>query len=124
MISTYLEHNSVLRVLMGLEKRGQISVTLLRPREEGMIDPEEIRRAIAPRTRLLVLTHASNVTGAIQPVAAAGEIAREAGLLYLIDGAQALGCNCRWTLKSWAATCTPFPGTRGCWVPRAPAGFI
>ena len=121
-ISTYLEHNSVLRVLMGLEKRGQISVTLLRPREEGMIDPEEIRRAITPRTRLLVLTHASNVTGAIQPVAAAGEIAREAGLLYLIDGAQALGCL-PVDVEKLGCHMYAFPGHKGLLGPQGTGGL-
>lgn len=121
-ISTYLEHNSVLRVLMGLEKRGQISVTLLRPREEGMIDPEEIRWAITPRTRLLVLTHASNVTGAIQPVATAGEIAREAGLLYLIDGAQALGCL-PVDVEKLGCHMYAFPGHKGLLGPQGTGGL-
>ncbi|MGI6239962.1 MAG: aminotransferase class V-fold PLP-dependent enzyme, partial [Christensenellales bacterium] len=82
---------SVLRVLKGLERGGQIELTLVRPGEDLMIDPEDVRRAITPRTALIALTHASNVTGAIQPVAAVGAIAKEHGVRYLIDGAQTLG---------------------------------
>ena len=90
-VSTMLEHNSVLRPLSELSSRGQIALTLVSPRPDGMVDPSDVRRALKKNTRLIVATHASNVTGAIQPVAAIGQIAREAGVLYLIDGAQALG---------------------------------
>ena len=90
-ISTLLEHNSVLRVLAEKLRREQIELTLLAPRPDGFIEPEDVRRALRGNTRLIAMTHASNVTGAIQPVAAVGQIAREAGVLYLIDGAQALG---------------------------------
>lgn len=90
-ITSLLEHNSVLRPLNELAQRGRISLTLLPPRDDGFIDPDDIRRALRPQTSLIALTHASNVTGAIQPVAAVGSLAREHGVQYLIDGAQALG---------------------------------
>ena len=90
-ISTMLEHNSVLRPLTGLSTRSQIALTLISPGPDGMVDPRAIARAIRKNTRLIVVTHASNVTGAIQPVAAIGEVARQHGILYLIDGAQAIG---------------------------------
>ena len=90
-ISTMLEHNSVLRVLSKLSMDQQIALSLIWPEPDGMIDPEKIRRAIRSNTRLICMTHASNVTGAIQPAAAVGQIARGHGITYLIDGAQALG---------------------------------
>ena len=90
-VATALEHNSVLRVLATLAGRGRIAFTLVKPRPDGFIDPEDIRAAVTPRTALIVCTHASNVTGAIQPVAAVGQLARSLGIRYLIDGAQALG---------------------------------
>lgn len=90
-VATQLEHNSVLRVLAGLAERGRISLTLVPPRPDGFVDPSDIRTALTARTSLIVCTHASNVTGAIQPVAAVGRVAHEAGARYLIDGAQALG---------------------------------
>lgn len=90
-ISTLLEHNSVLRPLSELSCQHQIALTLIAPRQDGMIHPSDIRAALRRNTRLIAVTHASNVTGAIQPVAAIGELAREKGILFLIDGAQALG---------------------------------
>ena len=90
-VATQLEHNSVLRVVSELAARGRIALTLVPPRPDGFIAPDDIRSALTPKTRLIVCTHASNVTGAIQPVAAVGALARSMGIRFLIDGAQALG---------------------------------
>lgn len=90
-ISTMLEHNSVLRPLSEMSSRSQIALTLVSPRPDGMVDAKDIEKAIRRNTKLIVVTHASNVTGAIQPVAAIGEVARRHGIRFLIDGAQALG---------------------------------
>ena len=90
-IATELEHNSVLRPLCGLASRKRIELTLLRPRPDGFIDPDDVACAVTERTALIVCTQASNVTGAIQPVAAIGQVAKARGVRYLIDGAQALG---------------------------------
>lgn len=90
-VSTMLEHNSVLRPLSELSNQRQITLSLIAPRSDGMVHLSDLRSALRRNTRLIVMTHASNVTGAIQPVAAVGELARERGILFLIDGAQALG---------------------------------
>ena len=90
-IASQLEHNSVLRPLGALAARGRIALTLVPPRPDGFVDPDDILGALTADTALIVCTHASNVTGAIQPVAAIGRLARERGIRYLIDGAQALG---------------------------------
>ena len=121
-ISSLLEHNSVLRVLMELEKKGEISVTLLRPEPDGMIDPEQARHALTKRTRLIALTHASNVTGAIQPVAAVGEIARQEGVTYLIDGAQALGVL-PVDVEKLKCDLYAFPGHKGLLGPQGTGGL-
>jgi len=121
-ISTLLEHNSVLRVLMELERRGEISVTLLRPDNDGMIDPETVRRRIRPDTALIICTHASNVTGAIQPVAAVGSIAAEYGIKYLIDGAQALG-TMPVDVKKLGCDMYAFPGHKGLLGPQGTGGL-
>lgn len=121
-ISTLLEHNSVLRVLMELERRGEISVTLLRPDDDGMIDPETVRRRIRPDTGLIICTHASNVTGAIQPVAAVGSIAAEYGIKYLIDGAQALG-TMPVDVKKLGCDMYAFPGHKGLLGPQGTGGL-
>src|SRR5918911_5463511 len=86
-----LEHNSVSRPLRALELAGRIGLTRVRADGGGTIAPDDVRRAITPRTRLIALTHASNVLGTIQPVAEVGRIARERGLLFLVDAAQTAG---------------------------------
>ena len=121
-ITTLLEHNSVLRPLNELARRGRISLTMLPPRDDGFIAPEDVRRAIRADTRLIAVTHASNVTGAIQPVAAIGQIAREHGVRYLIDGAQALGAM---PVNVQALSCDlyAFPGHKSLLGPQGTGGL-
>jgi cysteine desulfurase/selenocysteine lyase len=90
-ITSVVEHNSVLRPLRDLEDDGQITVTRVGCSSSGVVDPRDVRQAIRPATRLVALCHASNVTGAVQPVAEVGQIAREAGVLVLCDAAQTVG---------------------------------
>src|SRR6202158_4965874 len=90
-ITTDLEHNSVSRPLRKMELDARITLTRVRAGPDGFIDPDDIRRAIVPRTRLIALTHASNVLGTIQPVAAVGAIARARDLFFLVDAAQTAG---------------------------------
>jgi len=89
-ITTSMEHNSVARPLKELEKIN-ISTTYVRADSQGKIDPTDIRKAIRVNTRLIVTTHASNVTGTLVPVQEIGKIAREHGILYLVDAAQTAG---------------------------------
>jgi cysteine desulfurase/selenocysteine lyase len=89
-VTSVCEHNSVLRPLRALAE-ADVSATYVACDSQGYIDPDEVRRAIRPRTRLIVLAHASNVTGAIQAAAEAGRIAGEHGVLFLVDAAQSLG---------------------------------
>ena len=90
-ITTYMEHNSVLRPLNALEAAGKISLTKLKPSKEGFMDPAEIKKAVKKNTKLIVMTHASNVIGVVQPIREIGKIAREAGVLFLVDAAQTAG---------------------------------
>jgi len=90
-ITSDLEHNSVSRPLRAMEKAGRITLTRVKADGDGYLDPDDVRRAITPRTRLIALTHASNVLGTVQPVAEIGRIAREHDLLFLVDAAQTAG---------------------------------
>src|SRR5256714_1353237 len=90
-ITTDLEHNSVSRPLRKMELDGRITLTRVRADGGGTIDPDDVRRAVTPRTRLVALTHASNVLGTVQPVAEVGRLARERDLLFLVDAAQTAG---------------------------------
>ncbi len=90
-VTTWLDHNSVLRPLNHLAERG-VEVTRLRcDPETGLVSPEDVRRALRPNTRLIATLHGSNVTGTLQPLAELGSIARERGVLFLVDGAQSVG---------------------------------
>src|SRR5829696_693824 len=81
-ITTDLEHNSVSRPLRALELAGRITLTRVPADGGGTIDPDAVRAAIQPKTRLIALTHASNVLGTVQPVADVGRIARAHEVLF------------------------------------------
>lgn len=90
-VTSVLEHNSVSRPLQAMADAGTITLTRVDCDDCGLIDPAEIKSAITAETVLVAVTHASNVTGTIQDAAAMGAIAREAGVLFLLDAAQTAG---------------------------------
>lgn len=89
-ITTALEHNSVLRPLHELEKKERISLTVV-PFENAMVSPDAVREAIRPDTRLMVMTHGSNVLGSVQDIGVIGNILHEHGVYFIVDGAQVAG---------------------------------
>jgi cysteine desulfurase family protein len=90
-VTSVLEHNSVLRPLRHLEQAGTIRVTRVPCDATGVVDPEAISGAVERDTRVVALVHASNVSGTIQPIEEAGRIAHDHGALLLVDAAQSLG---------------------------------
>jgi cysteine desulfurase / selenocysteine lyase len=90
-IATAADHNAVLRPLHALERRGVIALSIVPCDGGGRVDPQAIAAAWRPATRLVCCTHASNVTGALQDVAAISGIARDRGGLFLLDASQTLG---------------------------------
>ena len=91
-ITTSMEHNSVLRPLKNLERNG-VSHSILRADREGRIKASDIEKTIRPNTRMIVITAASNVTGTVMPLAEIGSLARKRGILFMVDGAQAAGSH-------------------------------
>lgn len=89
-VTTDLEHNSVSRPLRALEKAGVISLTRVAS-SEGYVSAESLAAALTPRTSLVVMTHAANVLGTVQPIAQAAPLVRAAGALFLVDAAQSAG---------------------------------
>jgi len=89
-ITTSMEHNSVLRPLHALKKKG-VDVTIVQADNMGRINPEDIRRSIKDNTKLIATTHVSNLTGTILPVEEIGKIAKDNGIYYLVDAAQSAG---------------------------------
>ncbi|HKM39049.1 MAG TPA: aminotransferase class V-fold PLP-dependent enzyme, partial [bacterium] len=90
-ITTSMEHNSVIRPLRALEKKRSLKITIVPCHRDGSLDPKLIATALRPSTRLIIFTHASNVSGTLMPVAAIAAIARKAGVLIAVDSAQTAG---------------------------------
>ena len=120
-VSTLLEHNSVLRVLEELRRAGQIEVTLLEPRGH-FVEPEQFERALKRNTRLAVVTQASNVTGALQPAAAICRAMKRQGVLSLVDGAQAIG-HLPVDVRDLKCDLYAFPGHKGLLGPQGTGGL-
>jgi cysteine desulfurase len=90
LITTAIEHSAVLRAAERVAERGA-EVTFVAPRTDGLIDPEEIRRAVRPHTRLISVMLANNETGLLEPVEEIGKIAAEADVFFHIDAVQGAG---------------------------------
>jgi cysteine desulfurase / selenocysteine lyase len=114
-ITSDLEHNSISRPLRRLEKDGRITLTRLVSRN-GYLDLDDVKNALTPRTRLVALTHASNVLGTVQPIEAIAPIVREAGALFLVDAAQSAGVV-PIDLKRTAIDFLAFPGHKALYGP-------
>lgn len=89
-ITTTMEHNSVLRPLKALERQS-VSQSVIRADREGFLTAAEIEKTLRPQTRLIVATAASNVTGTKMPLAEIGQLAHKKGILFMVDGAQGAG---------------------------------
>ncbi len=89
-ITTSMEHNAVARPLFVLEKQG-VEWTKVQCSSDGSLDPENIRKAIKANTRLICILHASNLTGTIMPISEVGRIARDNGIIFMVDSAQTAG---------------------------------
>ncbi len=89
-ITSSMEHNSVMRPLRALERRG-VELTVVGCSPEGFLDPAGVQAAIRPNTTMIALNHASNVVGTLLPVAGVSRVARQHGLLLLMDTAQTGG---------------------------------
>ncbi len=89
-VTSSIEHNSVMRPLRFLESNG-VELTAVRCSREGVLDPADVAAAIRPNTRAVFMTHASNVAGTILPVEEIGAITRERGIVLGVDAAQTAG---------------------------------
>jgi cysteine desulfurase len=90
LITSKVEHHAVLRTCQALEAQG-FTVTYLPVDETGMIDPDDVRRALRPDTIAISIMHANSEVGTIQPVRAIGAIARERGIPFHVDAVQTFG---------------------------------
>lgn len=119
-VATTLEHNAVLRPLKGLEAWG-VRHSLVPPRGHA-VTPQDIAAAIEPDTCLVVVTHASNVTGAIQPVRELASLCREKGVVLLVDAAQTAG-HLPVDAEGWGVDVLAAPGHKGLLGPQGIAAL-
>ena len=112
-ITTDLEHNSISRPLVALEKAGVITLTRVAS-DDGYVDPAAIKKAITPKTSLVAMTHASNVLGTVQPIAAIAAIVREAERSVVWSTRPSRPAWCRSTSASRRSIC---------WLSRATRRF-
>lgn len=92
-ITSNLEHNSVLRPLYHKLHDKVIDVSYIPFDKRGYIDPDDVKKGFRKNTRLVILNHGSNVIGTVQPVSDVGKICREAGVLFAVDASQTAGVN-------------------------------
>ncbi len=89
-ITTSMEHNSVIRPIKALEKNN-VENTVVQCDKDGFLNIEDLKSAIKPNTKLIVTTHASNVCGTLIDIKSVGEVAKENNILYLVDASQTAG---------------------------------
>jgi cysteine desulfurase family protein len=117
-----MEHNSVMRPLRALERDRLVKVDVIRCTAEGFLGPAELQSAVRADTRMIVLNHASNVVGSLLPVADAGRIAREHGLLLLVDAAQTGGA-CPIDVEAMQIDLLAFSGHKSLFGPQGTGGL-
>ena len=89
-ITSYLEHNSVLRPVKQKERQG-VEVSLLKGDKDGLLSVDEIEKEIKSNTKAIIINHGSNVIGTIQDIKAIGDLARRNNIKFIVDGAQTAG---------------------------------
>lgn len=90
-ITSNVEHNSVLRPLYHKKYAGEIDVTYIPFNSKGFIDPDDVKKAFRKNTKMVILNHGSNVIGTIQPVSEVGKYCKEAEIYFAIDASQTAG---------------------------------
>ncbi len=122
-VTTRLEHNSVLRPLHHLQQRLGISCSLVPFSGEGFIDPDDVAAAIRPETRLVVVNHASNVLGTVQPVGDVGGICAARRIALLVDASQSAG-KVPVDMAAMKAYAVAFTGHKSLYGPTGIGGLV
>ena len=119
-ITTSMEHNAVYRPLKALEQQG-IKITIVQADEKGYISAKDVEKAVIPATKLIIVNHASNVCGAVMPVTAIGEVAKNANIYFAVDGSQSLGLL-PIDVQNMHIDFLAFPGHKGLYGPSGVGG--
>ena len=122
-VATRLDHNSVLRPLHHLAERGTIAYDLAPFDGRGFVDPDAIAALIRPTTRAVVMCHASNVLGTIQPIAAIARVCAERGVPLVVDAAQGAG-QVPIDMASLGIAALAFTGHKSLYGPSGIGGLV
>jgi len=122
-VTTGLEHNAVSRTLNHFERDGGVAVTRVAPDADGYIDPADIESALSEPAAVLVVNHASNVIGTVQPIEAIGAIARRHGVPLVVDAAQTAGVV-PIDMAAMGIDVLSFPGHKGLFGPMGSGALI
>ncbi len=120
-ITTSMEHNSVIRPLKKLEVSG-VKVTVVNADDKGRLNPDVLSKYVKPETKLIVTTHASNISGTIIPIKQIGEIAKNNNIIYMVDAAQTAGLY-PIDVDEMHIDMLAFPGHKGLLGPQGTGGL-
>lgn len=121
-ITSTMEHNSVLRPLKGLEKKGIIEVDYIQCEHDGTLDPNKIQKYIKDNTKLIIITYASNVTGTLMPIKEISDIVESNDIYFFLDTAQAAGIY-EIDFQELRTDFLAFTGHKGLMGPPGTGGF-
>ncbi len=122
-ITSSLEHNSVIRPLKMLEEKGIINITILQGNDIGIISESELDAAKKNNTKAVIINHMSNVTGIVQPVKEIGKWCKKNNLIFILDCAQSAGII-PVDLKADNIDMIAFAGHKGLYGPTGTGGLI
>ncbi len=122
-ITSTMEHNSVLRPLLAAKDKLGINLDIIPADNNGLISTELFKSYIKPETKLVILSHASNVTGTVQPLEEIGKLCKSNNIFFIIDSAQTAGIL-PIDFKSLNANAIAFTGHKGLMGPQGTGGFL
>jgi len=120
-VTTSMEHNSLARPLHHAAQNG-VAVTWVQSDADGYVTASQIMDAVRPGTKMVAMTHCSNITGAVNPVGEIGPLLRQRGILFLVDGAQTTG-NFPFSIDALGIDLFAAPGHKGLYGPPG-TGFL
>ena len=123
MIITRVEHNAVLRPANHLERDHNVSVSRISADGSGYVDPEDIRKHITDKTRVVVVNHASNVIGSLQDIQSIGQIVKDSPAIFIVDTCQTAGVV-PIDMDEWGIDVLVFTGHKGLFGPMGIGGMI
>lgn len=122
-VSTRLEHNSVLRPLYHLGQAGRLDFDLARFNSQGVVEPQAVEELLRPNTSLVMLNHASNVLGTVQPVAHIARLCQERGIPLVLDASQSAGLT-PIRMRQWGVAAVAFTGHKALLGPTGIGGLV